>query len=89
MSLTSKDYEVLLKIIEAVVHSFPDRTSTFLAICEQLDKLIGISSAIIRRLMPHFSQAPHNLNLAQAIAKDHGYGVVAIARDGVWGTAAG
>lgn len=195
MSLSSKDYQALLGIIEEVAHSFPDRTSTFLTVCEQLDKLVGISTAvfipinptaktfespglvtyqcpvdcalpwlehyaeldplvtqwdgtvngavqntdlvsasslensefyqdflstvpcfhisgsylgmqgdpvalmglhrlrhdrpfsareleIIRLLMPHLSQALHNLNLTEAIASDRGYGVVVIAADG-------
>lgn len=44
MALASRDYKRLLEIIN-IVYSIPDRAAMFRAVCEKLQKLIGISSA--------------------------------------------
>jgi len=52
MSLSNKDYQAMLDIVAEMAHAFPDRATTFLVLCERLDKLIGISSAVLLPITP-------------------------------------
>ncbi len=52
MSLSNKDYQAMLDIIAEMAHAFPDRSATFLVLCERLDRLIGISSAVLLPITP-------------------------------------
>lgn len=45
MGLSSRDYKAILDIID-IAYSVQDRAAMFQAICEKLEKLIGISSAV-------------------------------------------
>jgi DNA-binding CsgD family transcriptional regulator len=45
MALTVKDYKKILDIID-IAYSVPDRATMFRAVCERLEKLMGISSAV-------------------------------------------
>lgn len=57
MTLSSTDYRGLLEIIERV-HAIPDRAQMFLAVCERLQKLVPISSAVY---MPVDTRTAHFL----------------------------